>query len=147
MNNEDDTSDTTDGASPAATTAPKIWQKGGPTPNKLGRKKGTPNYFSQALLRDFTADWRENGAAAIAKLRKENVAAYVKTAVSLCPRELLLQISRPMEQLSDLELQQAALQEHQQTTLLLEHVRTIGGEALLEQAQRELGDDTDDDGD
>ena len=81
---------------PPADTAPqpsalRPWQKGGPTPNPKGRGKGTPNKFSQQLVADFAADWREHGAAAIEQLRKENVAAYVKIATSLVPRELLLQ--------------------------------------------------------
>ena len=88
-----------------------------------------------------------HGAAAIAKLREENVVAYVKTACSLVPRELLLQISRPMTEMSDDELQQAALREHEQATMLIEHVRTLGGEALLEQARREVLGDTEDDDD
>ncbi len=127
-------------------TALKPWMKGGPSPNYRGRGKGTPNKFSQRLIADFAADWREHGAAAIAELRKSNVAAYVKIATSLVPRELLLQISRPMTEMSDDELQQAALREHEQATMLIEHVRTLGGEALLEQARREaLGDTADDD--
>ena len=133
----------TDGAS-APTLRP--WQKGGPTPNPKGRGKGVPNRFSQQLVADFAADWREHGAAAIEQLRRENVAAYVKIATSLVPRELLLQISRPMAEMSDDELQQAALREHEQATMMIEHVRTLGGEALLEQARREvLGEDEEDD--
>ena len=69
-------------------TALKPWMKGGPSPNYRGRGKGTPNKFSQQLVADFAADWREHGAAAIARLRRENVAAYVKIATSLVPREL-----------------------------------------------------------
>ena len=136
-----------------ADTAPqpsalRPWQKGGPTPNPKGRGKGVPNKFSQQLVADFAADWRQHGAAAIEQLRKENVAAYVKIATSLVPRELLLQISRPMAEMSDDELQEAALREHEQATMLIEHVRTLGGEALLEQAQREvLGSESDEDDD
>ena len=80
----------------------------GPGP---GRPKGVPNKFSQQLVADFARDWRAHGAAAIEQLRKENVAAYVKIATSLVPRELLLQVSRPLAELSDDELQAAALQE------------------------------------
>ena len=129
----DDANDT-----PAATTALRPWTRGGPTPNPKGRGKGVTNKFSAQLLADFAADWREHGAAAIAKLRKESVVAYVKTACSLVPRELLLQFSRPMEQLSDIELQQAAAVEHEAGQKLLAHIQTIGGEALLEQARREV---------
>jgi hypothetical protein len=123
----------------AQPSALRPWQKGGPTPNPKGRGKGTPNKFSQQLVADFAADWRAHGAAAIKQLREENVAAYVKIATSLVPRELLLQISRPMAEMSDDELQQAALREHEQATMLIEHVRTLGGEALLAGAARGAG--------
>jgi hypothetical protein len=122
------------------------WQKGGPTPNPKGRGKGIPNKFSQQLVADFAADWREHGAAAIEQLRKENVAAYVKIATSLVPRELLLQVSRPLAELSDDELEAAALAERDQAAMLIEHIRLRGGAQLIEQAQREvLGEDESDD--
>jgi hypothetical protein len=127
----------------------KPWQRGGPTPNPKGRGKGTPNKFSQQLVADFAADWRVHGAAAIARLREESVVAYVKIAASLVPREMLLQISRPMAEMTDEQLQAAAIEEQEASQKVIEHIRLIGGEALIEQAQREvLGeDDEDEDGD
>ena len=92
------------------------WKKGMATPNPRGRGKGNLNKFSQQLVADFAADWREHGAAAIEKLRKENIVAYVKIATSLLPRELLLQVSRPMAEMTDEQLQQQALVE-QETSL------------------------------
>ena len=127
-------------------SALRPWQKGGPTPNPKGRGKGVPNRFSQQLVADFAADWRQHGAAAIEQLRKENIVAYVKIATSLVPRELLLQVSRPLAELSDDELQAAALAERDQATMLIEHIRLRGGAQLIEQAQREvLGEDEEDD--
>ena len=129
-------------------TALKPWMKGGPSPNYRGRGKGTPNKFSQQLVADFAADWREHGAAAIEQLRRENVATYVKIATSLVPRELLLQVSRPLAELSDDELQAAALAERDRATMLIEHIRLRGGAQLIEQAQREvLGSEGDEDDD
>jgi hypothetical protein len=123
------------------------WYKGMPTPNPAGRGKGNLNKFSQQLVADFAANWREHGAAAIEQLRKENIVAYVKIATSLVPRELLLQVSRPMEQLSDAELQEAAAQEREHANALVEHIRLRGGAQLIEAAQRELvGEDADEDG-
>ena len=61
------------------------------------------------------------------------------------PRELLLQVSRPLAELSDDELQAAALAERDQATMLIEHIRLRGGAELIEQAQREvLGEDEED---
>jgi hypothetical protein len=120
------------------------WQKG-QTGNPNGRPHGRLNKFAQQLVADFAANWREHGAAAIEQLRKENIVAYVKIATSLMPRELLLQVARPMEQMSDAELQEAALQEREHANMLIEHVRMRGGAQLIEAAQRELtGEDADD---
>ena len=98
---------------------------------KLSRQgQGHAEQVLQQLVADFAADWREHGAAAIEQLRKENVAAYVKIATSLVPRELLLQVSRPLAELSDDELQAAALAERDQATMLIEHIRLRGGAEL-----------------
>ena len=62
------------------------------------------------------------------------------------PRELLLQVSRPLAELSDDELQAAALAERDQATMLIEHIRLRGGAELDRAAQREvLGEDEEDD--
>ena len=136
----------TDDASAPQPQTLRPWQKGGPSPNYRGRGKGHLNKFSQQLVADFAADWREHGAAAIARLREESVVAYVKIATSLVPRELLLQVSRPLVELSDDELQAAALAERDQATMLIEHIRLRGGAELVEAAQREvLGEDEEDD--
>ena len=61
---------------------------------------------------------------------------------------MLLQLARPLAEMADDELQAAALQEQREATMLIEHIKTIGGEALLERARREvLGEDDDKDGD
>jgi hypothetical protein len=77
---------------------------------------------------------------------EENPGLYLKIATSLVPRELLLEVSRPMEQLSDAELQRAAVEEQEASQKLIAHIRLRGGEELIEQARRELtGDDEEDD--
>jgi hypothetical protein len=51
-----------------------------------------------------------------------------------------------MEQLSDAELQRAAVEEQEASQKLIAHIRLRGGEELIEQARRELtGDDEEDD--
>lgn len=124
----------------------KPWQRGGPTPNPHGRGKGTPNKFSQKLVADFARHWRDHGYSAIERMYEENPGLYLKIATSLVPRELLLEVSRPMEQLSDAELQRAAVEEQEASQKLIAHIRLRGGEELIEQARRELtGDDEEDD--
>jgi hypothetical protein len=128
-----------------APTKPARWYKGMVTPNPRGRGRGVPNKFSKRLVEDFAKHWREFGYAAIERVYAENPGLYLKIATSLVPRELLLQVSRPMEQLSDAELQQAALEEQEASQKLLMHIRLKGGEELIEAAQRELvGDEPED---
>ena len=122
------------------------WYKGMPTPNAKGRGKGTPNRFSHRLVEDCSRHWKDHGYSAIVRVFEENPGLYLKTMVSLVPRELLLSVSRPMEQLSDADLQAAALQEQEASQKLIEHIRLRGGAQLIEQAQRELTGE-DDDGD
>jgi hypothetical protein len=127
-----------------ASTVLKPWERGGPTPNPKGRGKGVPNKFSQQLVADFARHWRDHGYSAIERVYDENPGLYLKIATSLVPRELLLQVSRPMEQMSDAELQQAALEEQEVSQKLIAHIRLRGGAELIEAAARELtGEDED----
>ena len=60
--------------------------KSGSTSN--GRPKGARNKFSQAFIKDFAKNWKENGPQAIDKLRETKLEAYVKTGASLVPKDL-----------------------------------------------------------
>ncbi len=53
-----------------------------------GRPKGARNKFSKAVVEQFAANWAKNGEQAIEDMRKNNPDAYVKTAVSLVPKDL-----------------------------------------------------------
>jgi len=59
--------------------------------------------FIAALLRDF----RQGGPAAIAKVRKYQPAAYMKICALLVPREMKIQQTNPIKELSDEELEAA----------------------------------------
>ena len=45
------------------------------------------------MVADFTADWNKHGKAAVASLRRKNVAAYARLAISLLPRESIVTLS------------------------------------------------------
>jgi hypothetical protein len=130
-----------DTASPPAW---KPWHKGMKSPNMKGRGRGVPNKFSQRLVEDFARHWRDNGYSAIERVYAENPGLYVKIACGLVPRELLIAVSRPMEQMTDAELQQAALEEREASMKLIEHIKLRGGEELIEAAQRELTGEVED---
>ena len=72
--------------------------------NTGGRPRGAQGVFSEQMIYDFAADWREHGPGVLVAVRKENPVAYLTIAAKLVPREMLLQLARPVEQLSDAEL-------------------------------------------
>ena len=59
--------------------------------------------FIAALLRDF----RQGGPAAIAKVRKNQPAAYCKLLTLLCPRDVKVEHSGIIKAMSDEEIEQA----------------------------------------
>src|SRR5215831_4241227 len=59
--------------------------------------------FIAALLRDF----RHGGPAAIAKVRKNQPAAYCKLLTLLCPRDVKVEHSGGVKAMSDEEIEQA----------------------------------------
>ena len=59
--------------------------------------------FIAALLRDF----RHGGPAAIAKVRKNQPAAYCKLLTWLCPRDVKVEHSGGVKAMSDEEIEQA----------------------------------------
>jgi len=79
--------------------------------------------FVAALLRDF----RQGGPAAIAKVRKNQPAAYCKLLTLLCPRDVKVEHSGGVKAMSDEELEQAiALIK---AMIAAREAKTINGEA------------------
>ena len=105
--------------------------------------------FSEQMIYDFARDWHEHGPGVLVAVRKENPVAYLTVAAKLVPKELLLQLARPVAEMADDELQAAALQGAAGgNDADRAHQRPIVAEALLERARREvLGEDDDKDGD
>lgn len=64
-----------------------------------GRKKGSRNRLTNAVLTTFAADFEEYGPEVLAKLREKDPAAYMQLAVNLIPRHLIAQ----QENLPDFE--------------------------------------------
>ena len=55
-----------------------------------GRKKGSRNKFSQAFVDAVAEDFYEHGKGVIKVLRTEDPAAYIRTCVSLVPKDFQL---------------------------------------------------------
>jgi hypothetical protein len=130
-------------------TVPERTPEGRFHPGKSGNYAGRPlsarTKFSRELIEAFARDWHKHGPEVLVRVRGENPTAYLTIAAKLVPKELLLQLERPLAEMADVELQAAALQEQREATVLIEHIKTIGGEALLEQARRDvLGEDDED---
>ena len=78
---------------PAETTAGM--QRGRPfqpgqSGNPLGRPKGSKHKLTEQFLDAIAMDFGEHGAEAIAKVRTDDPATYLKIVRSLIPRELIM---------------------------------------------------------
>src|SRR3979490_2056822 len=67
-----------------------------------GRPKGSRNKLSAHIIEDCLENWRKNGRAALEITFKENTPLYLRTMVSILPRELLIEAG-PLEDMSDEE--------------------------------------------
>jgi hypothetical protein len=113
-------------------------------PEKPSSHRATLRGFSKRVLSDFAHDFRLHGPQAIARLREESASNYLRIAVSLIPKEVLLNVARPAQEMSDFELAQAAKAEREQQMTLLEHVQkmrsSMGESDMLLEAQRQVLD-------
>src|SRR5262245_17342397 len=80
-------------------------QSGNPSGGPVGsrHRQQLNGEFIAALLRDF----RHGGPAAIAKVRKNQPAAYCKLLTLLCPRDVKVEHSGGVKAMSDEEIEQA----------------------------------------
>src|SRR6516225_5446984 len=79
--------------------------------------------FVAALLRDF----RQGGPAAIAKVRKNQPAAYCKLLTLLCPRDVKVEHSGGVKAMTDEQLEAAV--EAIKAMIAAREAKTINGEA------------------
>ena len=86
---------------PPAKTQFKPGQSGNPSGKPIGSRNRLQGEFMRELAEDFAA----HGKAAIAQCRMEKPDVYLKVVASLLPKEL--EIKRPLEDLSDEELDNA----------------------------------------
>src|SRR6516162_5899459 len=72
-----------------------------------GSLEATRRSFNKDFLLALAADFKKHGAAAIEKVRKTQPAAYMKICALLVPREMKLEYSGGVKDLTDEELEQA----------------------------------------
>ena len=75
--------------------------------NPGGSLEATRRSFNKDFLLALAADFKKHGAAAIEKVRKTQPAAYMKICALLVPREMKLEHSGGVKDLTDEELEQA----------------------------------------
>ena len=73
--------------------------------NLGGNAQRTRHIFNKAFLEALAEDFRKGGPEAIAKVRKEQPAAYMKICAFLVPREMKLEHSGGVKAMSDEQLE------------------------------------------
>src|SRR6516162_3978576 len=74
---------------------------------EIGRLRGSRNRLSEEVICALLRDFREHGQKAIAKVRQTQPAAYLKICALLVPKEMKLEHSGGVKDLTDEELEQA----------------------------------------
>jgi hypothetical protein len=73
--------------------------------NPGGSLEATRRSFNKDFLLALAADFKKHGAAAIEKVRKQQPAAYMKICALLVPREMKVEHSNPLKNLTDERLE------------------------------------------
>jgi hypothetical protein len=76
-----------------------------PVGNPGGSLEGTRRSFNKDFLLTLAADFKKHGAAAIEKVRKQQPAAYMKICALLVPREMKVEHSNAIKDLTDEQLE------------------------------------------
>jgi 2-oxoglutarate dehydrogenase complex dehydrogenase (E1) component-like enzyme len=72
--------------------------------NPGGSLEATRRSFNKDFLLALAADFKKHGAAAIEKVRKQQPAAYMKICALLVPREMKVEHSNALKNLTDEQL-------------------------------------------
>src|SRR5262245_28321643 len=75
--------------------------------NLGGNAQRTRHIFNKAFLEALAADFRKGGPEAIAKVREQQPAAYMKICALLVPREMQVEHTNRIKQMTDEELEAA----------------------------------------
>jgi hypothetical protein len=75
--------------------------------NPGGSLEATRRSFNKDFLLALAADFKKHGAAAIEKVRKQQPAAYMKICALLVPREMQVEHTNRIKQMSDEQIEAA----------------------------------------
>ena len=91
-----------------------LWQPG-VSGNPAGRPRGSRNALSEEVICALLRDFRKHGEKAVAQVRRQQPAAYLKILALLIPREHKIEHNNPIKNLSDEQLE--AMIEYIETSL------------------------------
>jgi hypothetical protein len=91
--------------------------------NPGGSLEATRRSFNKDFLLALAADFKQHGASAIEKVRKQQPAAYMKICALLVPREMKVEHSNPLKNLTDEQLE--AMIEYIETSLAAQAGRSV----------------------
>ena len=80
-----------------------VWQPG-ESGNPAGRLRGSRNRLSEAVICALLRDFEKHGEKAIARVREENPAMYLKVFAMVLPRQHKVEHTNPTSSLSDEQL-------------------------------------------
>ena len=113
--------------------ATNLWQRG-VSGNPAGRKPGSRNRLSEAVICALLRDFSKHGEKAIAKVRRTHPAAYLKICVLLVPRENKVEHVNPVSGLSDEELDAMIQELQERIAAKAAAVKIIEGKAVEQPA-------------
>ena len=75
--------------------------------NPGGTPEATRRAFNKRFLLDLAEDWQQHGQEVFKRVRRESPAAYLKVCAMLVPREMKVEHSSGVKDLTDEQLEQA----------------------------------------
>jgi hypothetical protein len=71
------------------------------TDNRGGRPAGARNKLQAGFLRDLAEAWERDGQASLRIMVKEEPSRFVQVCASLMPKEVALEVGRPLADMTD----------------------------------------------
>jgi hypothetical protein len=75
--------------------------------NPGGSPEATRRAFNKRFLLDLAEDWQHHGREVFKRVRRESPASYLKVCAMLVPREMRVETSATLKQMTDEQLEQA----------------------------------------
>jgi hypothetical protein len=96
-----------------------------------GSPEATRRAFNKRFLLDLAEDWQQHGREVFKRVRRESPAAYLKVCAMLVPREMKVEHSNAIKDLTDEQLE--AMIEHLKASLeaQAQSAKVIEGEAKV----------------